>query len=258
MRPASALLFALTVAGCGRVGVGALTVADASSDGAADAGPEGDAGEDGGAIDATIVDGGAEDGGPFDGGGTDATTGPCAYTCTVDIPRSTSTCDRFPGGLTGGTYLAQIDMTGLTELEVTFTVCDPVEWVVHVADSPSCNGGGGDGAQFSNDAEVNLMGATSLALYGNEHGPIPAELLVDVAGYVAAAGCTTRTWTVRDQYFSGGTPETTVSAANALRLDPPMDTEGAPDAIWYFALNRVYASTTRSGSGAQTATFCLR
>jgi len=44
-----------------------------------------------------------------------------------------------------------------------------------------------------------------------------------------------------------------------LRINPPSDTEGAPNALWYFGLNHVVQSSfARTGTGAQTANICLR
>jgi hypothetical protein len=43
-----------------------------------------------------------------------------------------------------------------------------------------------------------------------------------------------------------------------LRIDPPTDAEGTPDALWHLGLNRSYANSTRTGTGTTVTTLCFR
>ena len=48
--------------------------------------------------------------------------------------------------------------SGFRRLDLFATVCSPQKWVLHVTDSPSANGWGGDGATTDHDAEGYLNG----------------------------------------------------------------------------------------------------
>lgn len=250
-----ALLF--VACGCGRVSFDELpppsvVQTDAGMDAAADAGEPRDAtaqADAGDPLDATV----------HADAGTDAGPTPCAYTCEVDLVAGSTTCTgTVSGSVTTGTFTATIDMSGREELEWTTTLCDPVDWVVHITDSPSGNGGGGDATQFSNDAEAQLVG-TGLDVITNDLDPggSASRIHTDPA-YVPAAGCTTFTWTVRDQFFGSDLGAVAVSSPYILRIDPPTDPEGAPDALWYIGLNRTYGSAARVGTGVTRSTLCVR
>ncbi len=188
--------------------------------------------------------------------------GGCVYTCSVDVASTTTDCagaitGAFGVGLNRDRFTATVDMGGLTELTLSVTICDPTGFTVHVADSPTCDGFGGDAATSSNDAEVQLSG-TTLGVYANQNASPPSMLLYSDAAFVAASGCTMFTWTVRDQFFGADVGSVSEASPYLLRIDPPTDTEGVPDALWYVGLNRSYGSTARSGTGVSTATLCVR
>jgi hypothetical protein len=146
----------------------------------------------------------------------------------------------------------------MSELVLSVRVCDPTGWTVHVGDSPSNDGGGGDAGQFSNDAEAQLLGLELAVISNQMHPSGPATDLYRNPAYVGATGCTDFRWTVRDQFFGSDRGAISVTSPYALRIDPPSDSEGPPDALWYVGLNRTYGSAARTGTGATSAAFCLR
>jgi hypothetical protein len=155
-------------------------------------------------------------------------------------------------------FAATVDMSGATELAITVTVCDPSGWLVHITDSSTGNGGGGDAATSSNDAEAQLMDRALTVFSNQDHPSGPATALHSDASYVLASGCTTFTWIVRDQFFGSTHQSVSVSSPHLLRIDPPSDSEGTPDSLWYVGLNRTYGTSMRNGTGVTMASFCVQ
>jgi len=132
-------------------------------------------------------------------------------------------------------------------------------WVVHLADSPTCDGGGGDVGTSSNDAEVYFFNGVDYQMYGNDYAPAGSKLLSDNVGLLPASGCSSVELIARDQYLELVQPTSiVVTSPYALRINPPTDTEGTPDALWYVGINRTYGSMLRTGSGVQSLSLCLR
>jgi hypothetical protein len=186
--------------------------------------------------------------------------GPCLARCDVD-PGSTFACSApFSVRETAtGQLTMNVDMNGYTEMALTFSVCNPLDWTVHIADSNTCNGYGGDGGTFSNDAEIHLTG-TSLLAYPNQYGSdAGVGNLLTAAGFVPTTGCSIRTLLIGDQYLdSTGGEFTRVDSPYLLRINPPADGEGAPDAIWYLGFGRTVGSSSRSGTTWASSSICLR
>lgn len=216
-----------------------------------------------------------DDGKASDAGASDATGdegdgnrperpdgGPFAYECVVDLVAMTENCAApVPPVFDSAQreFRSTIDMTGMTELVITADVCDPTEFVLFVTDSPTGNGGGGDGGTTSNDAEVELNAGTTLGAFANQTHPSGAAFpLLTQPGYVAASGCTTMQWTLRDQFFAANPGDHEVSSPHLLRLNPPDDTEGTPDAVWHLGINRTFADAARDGTGVTRAQLGLR
>lgn len=179
----------------------------------------------------------------------------CGNSCSVTM----SVDGVYCGGaitVTGNQGVGSIDMTGRTELFVTAFICDPTGYVVHVGDSPSNDGSGGDAGQFSNDAEVYLNGST-LEVWGNDFSPMGAKQLESAPAFAPAAGCFDFEMSVRDQEVETTKPsQLLVQSPFLLRIDPPMDPEGKPDALWYIGLDRTPGNVLRSGSGLATVSLC--
>jgi hypothetical protein len=181
----------------------------------------------------------------------------CALQCTIDAVASTTTCAGRVSAivqLAAGAGTFRLDMNGMNELSFTATICDPTGFVVHVGDSPSNDGGGGDANNFQNDAETYLQ-QTAWQVFASDF--MPGQLASkDV---VPIAGCTSPTVRILDQQVHvHGTSDVDVMSPFALRLNPPTDTQGPPDAIWFLGVNRTIGNATRSGTGLSKLDLCLR
>lgn len=179
----------------------------------------------------------------------------CAYACTIDVAGGTTDCaSPMDVSLAGGRGLAVLDLGGYASLDLTVETCSPTGWSLHLADSPSCDGYSGDGGQFSNDAEVQLLD-TTISVYGSQDGG--STLLGSFGAVVPAGACAVSTWRLADGAFAVLDTDITLETSALLRIDPPSDSEGAPDARWYLGLNRTYGSAARLGTGVTTATLCF-
>jgi hypothetical protein len=145
-------------------------------------------------------------------------------------------------------------MAGFGQVEITITACDPQGFVFHVADSPSNDGGGGDGGDSSHDAELHVVDR-ELAVFLAENRSDRTYIVED---YLDEEGCTTKTMTLGDgvvQLYSGSS----LCSPHLLRIDPPEDAEGSPDAYWYLGLNgAVREGSQERGSGLQSVELCFR
>jgi len=229
MRAAGAPLIALGLLGaCGRIGFGLEARGDLT-----DAGPGGDGDV---AIDAPAA---------------------CAFTCVDDYAGMSTTCGAGPITFAlfspGDPHVLRADLAGLTSLEATIEVCDPVGPVFQIADSATNKRVKGDTGEASNDAHVLLLDST-LEFHRSDYG-VGSDLNV---GFVPATGCSTRTITVADRLVQAP-PTLAITEDAALRLDPPADAEGTPDRLWYLGINRtVNIGAPDEGSGLVRVTFCLR
>ena len=59
-----------------------------------------------------------------------------------------------------------------------------------------------------------------------------------MSGWVAETGCTTRTISLTDQLVYFAETEAGLCGPAMLRINPPTDEEGTPDALWHLALGR--------------------
>lgn len=183
----------------------------------------------------------------------------CNYACNADPTTGITNCSGpiFVTSFQSPMMTGQIDMTGFNELEVQFEVCSPTGWTFHLGDAPANNGWGGDNGTTSNDAEIHLTG-TSLLIYRNDQCPADPPLMQEVPNFVAGSGCTTRTLVLRDAQLQSATPQLDITYPCLLSINPPSDPEGVPDARWHWGLNRTVADSSRNGTGAVAASFCLR
>jgi hypothetical protein len=232
----SVILIVCAVGACGRIGFDPLSPVGDSPDGST-----------GNLIDAA-VDGSSE---------VDASMPlPCAFTCSFDFVQQSTDCGS--GAITfhllspGDPSVLRANMTGMTSLEATIEVCDPVGPVFQIADSSTNGLVKSDTGTTSNDAHLLLRG-TDLEFFRNDLGAGGQV----VGGFVSASGCSTRTIVVADQTIEAA--GLMIMEATALRLDPPADLEGTPDRLWYLGINRtVNTATQDEGSGLSNMTFCLR
>jgi hypothetical protein len=158
-----------------------------------------------------------------------------------------------------------LDMAGLRlgQLVLKAEVCGGAGYWLHVADSPTCNGGGGDDGSSSNDAEIVAVDGT-LTAEVNDYGRAEGEAAQAWAGVVPASGCAIVVMVLRDQrleFSSSAHPSTVHDTPYLLRIDPAMDDEaGEPDAVWYLGVHGVVgpSSPPRVGSGANYVDICLQ
>jgi hypothetical protein len=178
---------------------------------------------------------------------------PCADACTIDVAAETSDC---PFDIDWSQSRFTVEMpTRSSRLQLSANICDPAGWTLHVGDSPSNNGFGGDAGEFTNDAELHFVD-TGLAIYGSDRS-------VDAPGHVrqyedvlAASGCTAVVLDIGDAYLSTSPVCAIDQSSDLFRLDAD-DIEGSPDRRWYVGMNRAYASSGRSGSGLRQLQVCI-
>lgn len=129
---------------------------------------------------------------------------------------------------------------------------DPKGWTIHVGDSETNNGYGGDGGSQSNDAEAQVVGG-SLMVYGSDTAPQNEKVLSQGKNIVKA-----HSWTVLEvadrelawldpvlQSMSG------IKSPHLFALGGQVDTEGTPNRTVYLGVNRTIAqSHDRVGAGA--------
>ena len=221
-----------------------------------------------------------------------------AATVSCDV-YPTSTCASSVASVTttSSAAVAQVNMASGTyqRLDLFATVCDPSGWVLHLADSPTNDGYGGDSTTTDHDAEAYLYGGYDFAAYSatdKTRSKTAATLLVTDAVQV------------EDLDASSGCVEVRMSFANATSTSAPTTIEFEPDPTgalayppaagsmaslygprlgyiygttsakrgveqdkedsastdlyyWYVGVNRLYGSTTRTGGGVRAACIVL-
>jgi hypothetical protein len=239
VRYPSVILIGCAIGGCGRIGYDATNQA---IDDSVDASTNLVDAAQSVAIDAAEADAGM--------------VAPCAFSCSFDFAGGSTDCGS--GAITfqllspGDPSVLRADMSGMTSLEATIEVCDPVGPVFQIADSATNGLLKSDTGTTSNDAHLLLRGS-DLEFFRNDFGTGSQSF----ADYVSASGCSTRTIVVADQRIELGGQ--TILDPAALRLDPPNDLEGSADRLWYLGINRVVdTAASDEGSGLVDMTFCLR
>jgi hypothetical protein len=153
-----------------------------------------------------------------------------------------------------------VNMSTARSLVMEVEVCDPAGWIFHMSDSPSGNGWGGDGGTTSNDAEFQLNAASpnvGMAVYASDlaHGQYQGAMQSHL--FSGANGCVTRRILVADQQLATDDGLAMCDPA-LLRINPPSDAEGTPDAMWWIGIGSTFSDPSRSGAGMQRMTFCVR
>lgn len=191
----------------------------------------------------------------------------CRVRCTVDFDRHRTDC-RGPITLdhtaqdyrTSRQALFRVDMAGYTELAVEIEACEPSGWVLHVGDSRSNDGWGGDMADFSNDAELHVNGAAGLLssqLYASDEAGGRLVRPADRREVTLGDRCERHRYGFADQRVSYD-DGTAVCDPALLRVQPPGDREGRPDSTWWVGVNRTIRGGDRVGTGVTQAVLCLR
>jgi hypothetical protein len=190
----------------------------------------------------------------------------CAYACELDVDSGRTTCGGSIKRIEadGPRSVFVVSMSRHGRLEITAEVCNPRGYVLLVADSPGCDGGGGDNGESFYDAEVEIRDF-NLTVYPNDMAQRPTLTTMrpghqrQVPDYVARTGCSRRTLHLADGWFWDGIqPPFPMSSPSLLRINPPPASEGVPDGLWYVGINRSVYRADRTGSGVRYLRFCQR
>lgn len=175
----------------------------------------------------------------------------CASHCHIDAMAGTTDCDEVGLG-EARTTLATVNMGSDDGVLLTMEICDPSGTVFQLSDSPTARAGGGDDGSTSHNADLALDGTTLhlRAATGSEVDPST------VSSFVAATGCTTRTLAIADQIAYLVDSGAGLCGTGMLRIRPPTDEHGRPDALWYLSLaGSVDGQST--GSGLRSVDLCF-
>lgn len=199
------------------------------------------------------------------------------YTCVVDIVFGFTDCTDGVVTVTsssGNQRVTQVDLNAAfnwQSLNVLVETCSPSGWTVNIGDSPTNNGGGGDGGSTAHDSEAELNGTVLNVFYSDVGGNGPHSTLNNA---ISSFGCTTQQWTVTEDQISydddGNTADVPrfisrgrLGTPSSLFNFPPYNEADSQDSsgTWaddiFVGLNRTVGTASRSGSGVQRACFFL-
>ena len=189
--------------------------------------------------------------------------------CMINLDNNTHTCENisaitFVSQPNNHQTVAKISLEpALGYTKVIFDVTygsEPTDWTINIGDSASNNGWAGDGADQSNDAEIQIKGKT-LAVYGNDY--IPSYETTDGTRHILSvpefiqSGEVVRL-EVRDSHLSwlSSTTDDELTSPYLYALNGQTDDEGSSNYDIYAAFNRVISSSYRSGSGVSSV--CIK
>ncbi|MCP4589542.1 MAG: trypsin-like peptidase domain-containing protein [bacterium] len=195
------------------------------------------------------------------------------YRCLVDISGGTDTCDDGIVTLTTNSDIyrvAEIDLSdGYQRLDVLVDVCDPDGWVMHFTDSPSGNGGGGDGSDTTHDAEAHVND-TSFSMWGTyDYDRSVLDPAAVETSVIPATGCFQVQWSIEEDLLMfdndgvpGDSAKIRLQSFRSFELAPydepdSEDPSGLDADLWYAGLNRTVGTASRSGTGVNRACFVL-
>lgn len=181
-----------------------------------------------------------------------------------------------------GQWVLNASMAPFQQMDVYAWVCDPTGWAMHVADSPTCNGYGGDAATSDHDAEGYLFAQQGnpsewvefFSAYDMSRG-VPGTYVKDEDAFPGACDWVRMTFFHNRVtpnscfYYSSSASSTTVKSLHGAKLGYPAcgaststqrsiecdweDSGLADKENWYVGLNRTVGSASRSGTGVQFA-----
>jgi hypothetical protein len=181
----------------------------------------------------------------------------CEIECDIDPVAERHDCpDAIQVEFDSGKARAIIDVPSKDDVvSVTSTFCQVSEWAFHFADSPTCNGGGGDAGTFQYNAELQLVNG-DLSVFDSDPSESNIVMFSRAFPDFIGDGCVTRGFHFADKAIAVDGLCKPMSGA-LLRLDPPTDSEGEPDRRWYLGLNTTFLDSGRTGSGAKAAHLCI-
>ncbi|MEE8522306.1 MAG: hypothetical protein V3T72_00110 [Thermoanaerobaculia bacterium] len=205
---------------------------------------------------------------------TAGTEGTTYYQCTVDISGAWHDCTEGVITLTtnSGIYrVARLDLASASykRLDAFIDICNPSGWWSHVADSPTCNGFGGDAFTTDHDAEAYVLGTNFEMFSTYNYSRTAYDLIHRSQAVTAATGCYRVQWSVyEDRVFFDNDGDPADSARMEVRSvhgfeSAPYneadgeDPSGSDADRWYVGLNRTVYSSSRNGTGVDQACFVL-
>lgn len=154
-----------------------------------------------------------------------------------------------------GWYAAVIRLDlgqGCEEAEVAVEWHKPIAWTVHIADSPTNDGYGGDAGTTLNNAELwinqQILWVAGNRTPGGNDNELAQENLILNYGAMK--------FVVKNQHISWGPPYNVMETPHSKKLFAFPDTQTPSEGSYlYLGLNRVVAmdNTVRHGCGAQRA-----
>lgn len=185
------------------------------------------------------------------------------YTCVISTSGG-HTCDNFNVSVanTGGsTRTAVVNLNASFAwqyLVVRVQTCNAFGWTLHIGDSVSNNGGGGDARDAQHDAEVQALDST-VSVFASDYA---SPTFVTAPG-PPSSGCAVQEYRIFDHYVYVD-PNTSVPNNESAWLYywfdfPPYNEADSEDLDFselnriYIGLNRTYGDASRNGSGLTQA-----
>lgn len=191
-----------------------------------------------------------------------------ADSCEIDLETNSHTCQNIPAikfidGPAGKQVVIciNLDPAKTSFTEATFTVEYKKKaqgWTVNIGDSISDNGFAGDGADQSNDAELQVLDNV-LSVYGSDYAAPDVRLLLKTSPVVEGKRASL-TLTVRNQYFSWSYQgqKSELSSPYLYALNGQRDDEGPRNYDIFAAFNRTIEPAGRNGTGVRKITVELK
>jgi len=154
-------------------------------------------------------------------------------------------------------------------LDAYVDVCNPTGYSMHFADSPTCDGYGGDAGTANHNAEAHTAG-TGIYIYGSDDttrgGTEPGTARRNA---IPSSGCYRVHWAIDEddvsfEDFTGLSTAAQISLHSYETFEVPPynepdyeDTTSADAPYWYFGLNRTVGAAYRTGTGVGRACLVL-
>lgn len=185
-----------------------------------------------------------------------------AYQCTINVASGLHNCTN--GIVTvlsssGNQRTARIGLSNYVRLDALVDVCNPTGWWIHLGDSPTNNGGGGDAGDTDYDAEAYVLG-TAFEMVGTfDTVRQVLDPIYKVENAVTASGCSQVQWTIYedqlafdDDGVTSDLPLAEIGTKNGFERN-----SGNDSYKWYAGINRTVGDAFRSGSGVTKVCFVL-
>lgn len=187
------------------------------------------------------------------------------YACVVNVAGGWHTCGGpvWVNQIGGNKATAEVNVASYQTLIVRVETCNESGWTVHIGDSPTNNGGGGDAHSTSHDAEVQMLNRVLSTFKSDHNSGEQCRSLVTASGcFVVQQYVVQNDFVQYDPFVHSFGDFVTNCPHWALHDFPPYDEPdwqdgGAYANTMYVGLNRTYGDATRSGSGVTRACIFL-